>query len=81
MNFKTALVVLLALVVGFGVLVRIATRLPEPPALEMPARDSPSSRRKTRVFEPPIETSRQSPAGWYGLALGPPIVSLSRPET
>jgi len=32
MNFKTALVVLLALVVGLGVLVRIATRLPEPPA-------------------------------------------------
>ena len=32
MNFKTALVILLALVVGLGVLVRIATRLPEPPA-------------------------------------------------
>lgn len=32
MNLKTGLVVMLALVVGLGVLVRIATRLPEPPA-------------------------------------------------
>ncbi len=32
MNWKTALVVLLALITGVGVLFRIATRVPQPPA-------------------------------------------------
>ena len=32
MNWKTILVVIAALSVGFGVLIRIATRLPEPPS-------------------------------------------------
>ena len=35
MNWKTILAVILALVVGFGVLVRIATRLPEPPGHQL----------------------------------------------
>ena len=32
MNWKTILVVVAALFIGFGVLIRIATRLPEPPS-------------------------------------------------
>ncbi len=42
---------------------------------------SPVSRLKTPVFvSGRMVFSRHNPGGWYGLTLGPPMVSTSKPE-